>query len=103
MGKWKSGGNPSLVTSIGRVDSRCRWMAGGKCLDEDPELFFPVGESDPQWEDAIAVCNKCPVQHECLQYALDNRMNYGVWGGTTEIERRQMLRRREPARMKAAT
>ncbi|MFB7600769.1 WhiB family transcriptional regulator [Streptomyces sp. NPDC056160] len=42
---------------------------------------------------AKSVCYHCPVRVECLAYALDQRMEYGVWGGMTERERRALLRR----------
>jgi WhiB family redox-sensing transcriptional regulator len=43
---------------------------------------------------AKAVCATCPVQHRCLQHALEHREHHGIWGGTTEAERRRILRRR---------
>jgi WhiB family transcriptional regulator, redox-sensing transcriptional regulator len=72
------------------------WRHRAACRDEDPELFFPVSEAGPgarQTEQAKAVCAGCPVRARCLEYALDNGLDYGIFGGTTETERR-MLRRR---------
>lgn len=40
----------------------------------------------------------CPVRTECLAEALDNRIEFGVWGGMTERERRSLLRRRPDVR-----
>ena len=74
-------------------------LAGAACKGADPELFFgPFAEfvSSRQQREAkaTAICAGCPVRAECLEYALDAREAYGVWGGTTEDERRPLLRRR---------
>jgi len=74
------------------------WWQSAACVDEDPELFFPVGSAGPaaQAQQALAkeVCHRCPVINQCLAYALDSGVTHGVWGGTDEEERRA-LRRRE--------
>lgn len=73
------------------------WRHRAVCRDEDPELFFPIGNSGPavaQTEEAKAVCRRCPVIEECLAYALETGENFGVWGGLGEEERRE-LRARE--------
>lgn len=65
------------------------------CIEEDPELFFPIGNTGPallQIEDAKAVCRRCPLMESCLQGALE-RNDLGVWGGTDEDDRRRMKRR----------
>jgi WhiB family redox-sensing transcriptional regulator len=67
------------------------------CLIRDPDLWFPVGNSGPavlQAEEAKAWCRTCPIVEACLQRALDSGEG-GVWGATTEDERRGMLRRGE--------
>lgn len=72
------------------------WMARGNCVDKPPSLFFPsdgVGV-----EVARKVCADCPVKSECLEYALEHRIDHGVWGGTSERERRRLLRARAAAR-----
>jgi WhiB family redox-sensing transcriptional regulator len=66
------------------------WRNYAACRDVDPDLFFPlgpVGASLPQIEQAKQVCRTCPVSKTCLRWALDNE-DAGVWGGTTEEERR---------------
>ena len=71
------------------------WLADARCIAEDPDLFFPVGSTGPallQIEAARAVCRQCGVREECLQYALESNQEYGIWGGTTEEERRYMRR-----------
>lgn len=73
------------------------WRLRAACRDEDPELFFPLSEVGPgarQVERAKAVCAHCPVRAECLGYALDNGLEHGVFGGTTESERRALRRTR---------
>jgi len=68
------------------------WMAEGNCAEQSPSLFFPsdgVGV-----EVAKKVCADCPVKQVCLEYALENRIDHGVWGGTSERERRRILRSR---------
>ncbi len=71
------------------------WLADGACRDEDPDLFFPStsqGPSARQILAAKAVCASCAVRRECLGYALEDTHSYGVWGGTTEEERKAMRR-----------
>jgi WhiB family redox-sensing transcriptional regulator len=68
---------------------RTHWMLRGACLREDPELFFPISAWGParvQIGAAKAVCARCPVQANCLSYALINQPD-GIWGGTTREER----------------
>jgi WhiB family redox-sensing transcriptional regulator len=77
------------------------WRHDAACLDEDPELFFPIGNTGPallQIEDAKAVCRQCSVAAICLQWALDNNQDSGVWGGLSEDERRSLKRRTARAR-----
>lgn len=72
------------------------WRDRGECLDEDPELFFPVGNTGPaklQIEEAKAVCRRCEVIDTCLTWALENGQDAGVWGGLSEDERRGLKRR----------
>ncbi|MFD8789421.1 WhiB family transcriptional regulator [Streptomyces vinaceus] len=83
------------------------WRHQAACRGEDPELFFPIGNTGPallQIEEAKAVCRRCPVMEHCLQWALDANEHSGVWGGLSEDERRAMKRRaaRNRARNAAA-
>lgn len=70
---------------------RAHWSEDASCRGTDPEELFVKG---PQQNRAKAVCTGCPVRTECLTEALDNRIEFGVWGGMTERERRALLRRR---------
>ena len=68
------------------------WMQRGKCRDIPPETFFP---NDGVGVDiARRICADCPVREPCLEYALRNRIDHGVWGGASERERRRIARRR---------
>ena len=72
------------------------WRDQAACLTVDPELFFRVGKTGPalaQIEEAKAVCATCQVVDVCLKWALDNNQDAGVWGGTSEDERRSLKRR----------
>ena len=72
------------------------WRNRAVCREEDPELFFPIGNTGPallQIEEAKAVCRRCPVMETCLQWALTTGQNDGVVGGMSEDERRAMKRR----------
>ncbi|MFF2080604.1 WhiB family transcriptional regulator [Kitasatospora sp. NPDC058162] len=80
------------------------WRMRSVCAEEDPELFFPVGENGIallQAEEAKAVCRRCPVMEQCLTWALETGQDAGVWGGMSEQERRAMKRR--AARNRART
>lgn len=77
------------------------WRHRAACRDEDPELFFPIGNTGPallQIEDAKQVCRRCNVVEACLQWALESGQDDGVWGGTSEDERRALQRRAARAR-----
>jgi WhiB family redox-sensing transcriptional regulator len=67
------------------------WSAQAACRTTDPDEMFVQGAAQNR---AKAVCTGCPVRTECLADALDNRVEFGVWGGMTERERRALLRRR---------
>lgn len=69
-----------------------QWMRDGNCRNYPPAAFFP---SDGVGVDAARrICATCHVQDQCLDYALANRIDHGVWGGCSERERRRILKRR---------
>ncbi|MFE6871793.1 WhiB family transcriptional regulator [Kitasatospora sp. NPDC057692] len=75
------------------------WRESARCRGVDPELFFPIGSGTSfptlvQSDEAKAVCGRCPVARQCLDWALDAAPVEGVWGGTTEAERRVLRRHR---------
>jgi hypothetical protein len=80
------------------MTARTDWRHAAVCRQEDPELFFPTGETGPwvaQIDEAKAVCRRCPVIESCLQWAMDTREDSGVWGGLTDKERTNLRRRRK--------
>ncbi|MFJ8107680.1 WhiB family transcriptional regulator [Streptomyces sp. NPDC096132] len=80
-----------------RGDRAVHWRERAACLHvDDPDLFFPIGISGltaVQVDEAKAVCCRCPVVERCLDWALRVGHVEGIWGGTTESERRAMSRR----------
>jgi WhiB family redox-sensing transcriptional regulator len=81
--------------AVPNYDAEQTWMLDGLCRGREPSFFFPsdgVGV-----EHARKVCGTCPVQVECLEYALRYRIEHGVWGGASERERRRILRSRRAA------
>lgn len=73
------------------------WQAEAACRDEDPDLFFPLGEdgeaNERQTAQAKAVCYGCPVASACLDWALRGKIPQGIYGGMTPVERARLLRR----------
>jgi WhiB family redox-sensing transcriptional regulator len=80
------------------------WRNRSACLEEDPELFFPIGNTGPaidQVEAAKVICRGCEVADICLKWAIENRQDAGVWGGLSSDERRALKRRTARARLSA--
>jgi WhiB family redox-sensing transcriptional regulator len=75
------------------------WRDRAACIGADPDLFFPVTARDEA--EAKAICSRCPSRAECLGYAT-GRPLLGIWGGTSEDERRNTRRRELRARRTAA-
>ena len=79
------------------VAAEQNWRSAAACRSADPELFFPVsafGRALRQVAEAKAICARCPVQRQCLAFALRTRQAHGIWGGLTEEERALILRPR---------
>lgn len=71
------------------------WRDIASCQDTDPELFFPIGTTGmavSQIDQAKSVCMGCAAQINCLEFALRANQDTGIWGGTSEDERRQLRR-----------
>ena len=71
------------------------WRDDAACQDADPDLFFPIGTTGPaldQIDEAKRICLACPVRRRCLAWALELGAASGIWGGTTEGERRALRR-----------
>lgn len=72
-----------------------QWWIKAACLGEDTEMFFPIGSTGralEQTEQAKAICAVCEVRTECLEWAIVNNQQDGVWGGLPEDERRTLRR-----------
>jgi WhiB family redox-sensing transcriptional regulator len=72
-----------------------RWMGQGNCRNFPPAVFFPVDGAGV--DRARAICTSCPVVNDCLEYALSEHIDHGVWGGCSERERRRIAKRRRIA------
>ena len=68
------------------------WQGQANCVGVDPDIFFP--ERGASTKEAKAICAACAVREDCLEYALDNGEKFGIWGGTSERERRRLRRAR---------
>ncbi|MEH0148041.1 WhiB family transcriptional regulator [Corynebacterium sp. Q4381] len=66
------------------------WVTRAQCRGGDPDALFVRGAEQRK---AAAVCRHCPVLTECRADALDNKVEFGVWGGLTERQRRAVLRK----------
>lgn len=73
------------------------WRQQAACRGKDPNMF--ILERGDQADPALAICRICPVQQPCLQYALDNSER-GIWGGTSQKQRRRMLKEKQAVRRK---
>lgn len=81
------------------VPDPTEWADDAACNDADPELFFSGDEADQKV--ALQLCDGCPVREPCLRFALLDGQMHGVWGGTLEPRRRQMIRDRRRAEREA--
>lgn len=87
------------ATAPASVDTSWRQHAASRGID--PELFFPAAGAG-EGAEAKAVCARCPVAEQCLDFALMGNERYGIWGGTSERDRRRLRAARRLARMRAA-
>jgi WhiB family redox-sensing transcriptional regulator len=84
-----------LASSLALANADYTWRSKAICRDTDPELFFPVGTTGlalTQIARAKEVCDECPVNSDCLEYALETNQDSGIWGGLDEEERRTIRR-----------
>jgi len=85
--------NPQVNREITNTGSDS-WREDAACRGLLPDLFFPVRGYETA-ADALAVCDRCPVVEACLEYALVERENEGIFGGTTPKQRRALRRKRK--------
>lgn len=90
----------AVASKLASLESDARWQDKASCKGMDPIIFFgpefaeTVKEKRDREDQAKGVCDTCPVKKDCLEYALEAREAYGIWGGLTEVERKALLRRR---------
>lgn len=85
-----AGSRASAQPAIPAEKDRSDWTSRAVCATQDPDMLFVTGAAQRQ---AARMCDGCPVKLECLADALDNQVEFGVWGGLTERQRRAILRR----------
>jgi WhiB family redox-sensing transcriptional regulator len=78
---------PALEAPV--LDER-PWAVFSACREADPGVFFASSRDDERA--ALVVCATCTVRDECLDFAIETRERFGVWGGTTERQRKKLLR-----------
>ena len=78
------------VTSRESFNNRGEWITQARCREVEPDALFVQGAEQRK---AVAICRHCPVVLQCRADALDNRVEFGVWGGMTERQRRALLRK----------
>jgi WhiB family transcriptional regulator, redox-sensing transcriptional regulator len=71
------------------------WRQRAACRGLSSDIFYPISENET--DIAKSICATCPVAGACLEFALGNREREGVWGGTSERERRRIVRQRRKA------
>jgi WhiB family transcriptional regulator, redox-sensing transcriptional regulator len=74
---------------ISATEARAAWVSNARCRSTDPDELFVRGAAQKK---AAMICRHCPVITECAADALDNRIEFGVWGGMTERQRRALLK-----------
>lgn len=92
----------ALTGMVGSIPGEWAEHPGRPCADpalgtarQRGAIFFPSTSQSTAY--AVGLCLRCPVRVECLDYALDSNQHYGIWGGTSESERRRLRRRRRAA------
>lgn len=72
------------------TESTTRWRDDAACLTVDPEVFFPDRSDVDGNLRAKAICDRCDVVDQCLEYALRSKQDYGIWGGVSETGRKRI-------------
>lgn len=82
------------------------WRDEALCAQTDPDLWFPERDGDRatnNYAAARAICARCPVRAECLEYALEQHLTDGMWGGLTPYERVALTVRKPAPRRERGT
>ncbi|MEK9581168.1 MAG: WhiB family transcriptional regulator [Acidimicrobiaceae bacterium] len=93
-----------MALTADAFSSSVDWRKDARCRDTDPGLFFPIGTTGlaiEQIQNAKDVCDQCNAKVACLEFALSTNQDTGVWGGTSEEERRVIRRARRKQRAAA--
>ena len=90
---WRTGAAAPVLAALDCGDD-VTWQDFALCAETDPDAFFP--EKGGSTREAKRVCAACPVADECLTHALEHDERFGIWGGLSEMERREL--RRDPKR-----
>jgi WhiB family redox-sensing transcriptional regulator len=87
---------PRKINMGFELNSESPIITDAPCQSVDPEIFFPDPTDVIKTREAKSLCNKCnPLsKNQCLSFAMANKIQYGIWGGLTQDERKN-LRRRE--------
>jgi WhiB family transcriptional regulator, redox-sensing transcriptional regulator len=94
-----------LLSIVDATWNNLSWRQHRACADLDTNMFFPIGLTTAALEQttlAKSICQSCPVNNQCLEFALRTLQDYGIWGGRTEDERRVIRRTRRAAARRAA-
>src|SRR3954468_25066356 len=78
-----------VVVQSAEAEARIAWVSQARCRQADTDEVFVPGAPKRK---AAVICRHCPVILECGADALDNRVEFGVWGGLTERQRRALLK-----------
>lgn len=81
---------PVTSTAPGVAEGERAWVSKALCRETDPDDLFVRGSAQ---REAAVICRHCPVMRQCAADALDNKVEYGVWGGMTERHRRRLLKK----------
>ncbi|MBY6367599.1 WhiB family transcriptional regulator [Rhodococcoides corynebacterioides] len=82
-------GTSNSALDIGEAEARIAWVSQARCRGVDPDQLFVRGAAQRK---AATICRHCPVLMQCGADALDNRVEFGVWGGMTERQRRALIK-----------
>src|SRR5690606_9341556 len=80
---------PIARLNVEQAEARIAWVSQARCKEVDPDQLFVRGAAQRK---AATICRHCPVLMQCGADALDNRVEFGVWGGMTERQRRALLK-----------
>ena len=83
-----------ILSTWALVNNSVDWMDDAACIGSEVTFFEGEGRGRPKanyLSAAQKICQGCPVRKDCLTFALDNKLGYGVWGGKTPAQRRKIL------------